>query len=408
MKERILSTSVVVAALGYFVDIYDLLLFGIVRVPSLKALGISGSDLLQQGVYLLNMQMIGMLLGGIVWGILGDRRGRVQVLFGSILLYSLANLANAAVTNVSQYGVLRLIAGFGLAGELGAAITLVSEKMPSAKRGYATAIVAGVGLSGAVLAGIIAQVLDWRVCYLIGGCLGLLLLILRLKMSESAIYIESSSHLKNRGDFFLLFKSRDRLLRYLSCILIGVPVWYVVGILVTFAPELGKEMGIVEPVYAAKSIGSAYVGICLGDLFTGALSQYFKTRKKVIYLSLLANMILTPIYLMYGGRSAGTLYALCAILGFAGGYWAVFMTTAAEQFGTNLRATVTTTVPNFVRGAVVPLTAGFQLFRGYMSLRESAAVVGVITFAIAWIAAYHLKESYSNDLNFIERESASV
>jgi putative MFS transporter len=402
VMEGILSISVVVAALGYFVDIYDLLLFGIVRVPSLKSLGVQGPDLLQQGVFLLNMQMFGLLVGGIFWGILGDKYGRVKVLFGSILLYSLANLANAAVTTVGQYGVLRLLAGIGLAGELGAAIALVSEKMPQAKRGYATAIVAGVGLTGAVVAGSVAQVLDWRNCYIIGGLLGLGLLILRLKMTESGIYLESASKATRRGDFRLLFATRERAVRYLSCIFVGIPLWFVIGILVTFAPEFGKEMGIVEPISAAKSIGICYMGICFSDLVTGSLSQYFKTRKKVIYAALVANSILIPVFLIFGGRSANTLYFICLLFGLGGGYWAVFITSAAEQFGTNLRATVSTTVPNFVRGAVVPLTASFQFLRGFVSLRESAALVAAATLILAFLAAYLMKESYSNDLNFLE------
>jgi putative MFS transporter len=400
--EGILSLSVVVAALGYFVDIYDLLLFGIVRVPSLKSLGVEGPDLLKQGVFLLNMQMFGLLVGGILWGILGDKKGRVKVLFGSILLYSIANLANAMVTNVTQYGILRLLAGIGLAGELGAAIALVSEKMPQAKRGYATAIVAGVGLTGAVVAGSIAQVLDWRTCYIIGGLLGLGLLILRLKMTESGIYLEAASATVKRGDFMLLFATRERAVRYLSCIFVGIPLWFVIGILVTFAPEFGKEMGIAEPISAAKSIGICYMGICCSDLLTGSLSQYFKTRKKVIYAALVLNTILIPVYLIFAGRSAATLYAICGLFGIGGGYWAVFITSAAEQFGTNLRATVTTTVPNFVRGAVVPLTASFQFLRGFVTLRESAALVGAATLVLAFWAAYQMKESYSNDLNFLE------
>jgi putative MFS transporter len=396
VMEGILSISVVVAALGYFVDIYDLLLFGIVRVPSLKSLGVQGPDLLQQGVFLLNMQMFGLLVGGIFWGILGDKYGRVKVLFGSILLYSLANLANAAVTTVGQYGVLRLLAGIGLAGELGAAIALVSEKMPQAKRGYATAIVAGVGLTGAVVAGSVAQVLDWRNCYIIGGLLGLGLLILRLKMTESGIYLESASKATRRGDFRLLFATRERAVRYLSCIFVGIPLWFVIGILV------GKDMVIIEPISAAKSIGICYMGICFSDLVTGSLSQYFKTRKKVIYAALVANSILIPVFLIFGGRSANTLYFICLLFGLGGGYWAVFITSAAEQFGTNLRATVSTTVPNFVRGAVVPLTASFQFLRGFVSLRESAALVAAATLILAFLAAYLMKESYSNDLNFLE------
>jgi len=407
--EGILSFSVLVAALGYFVDIYDLLLFGIVRVPSLKSLGVAGPDLLQQGVFLLNMQMTGLLIGGVLWGILGDKRGRIQVLFGSILLYSVANLCNAGVTTVMQYGILRFIAGIGLAGELGAAITLVTEKMHQTKRGYGTAVVAGVGLTGAVAAGTVAQILDWRTCYVIGGLMGLMLLILRIKMAESGIFLAVQKDAKDangnpvrRGDLRLLFSSRARVVRFARCILIAVPIWYVIGILITFAPEFGRELGITEPIIAAKSIGYTYAGVCVGDLTTGALSQYIKSRKKIIIASLIANVILIPVFLMAKGVTASTLYAICVCLGLAGGYWAVFMTTTAEQFGTNLRATVTTAVPNLVRGAVVPLTLSFSALRMHYSLRESAAWVGVVTFAIAFVAAFGLKESYQTDLDYLE------
>jgi MFS transporter, putative metabolite:H+ symporter len=410
--EGILSFSVLVAALGYFVDIYDLLLFGIVRVPSLKSLGVAGPDLLQQGVFLLNMQMTGLLIGGVLWGILGDKRGRIQVLFGSILLYSIANLCNAGVTTVMQYGILRFIAGIGLAGELGAAITLVTEKMHQTKRGYGTAVVAGVGLTGAVAAGTVAQILDWRTCYVIGGLMGLMLLILRIKMAESGIFLAVQKDAKNfkdangnpirRGDLKLLFSSRARVVRFARCILIAVPIWYVIGILITFAPEFGRELGITEPIIAAKSIGYTYAGVCVGDLTTGALSQYIQSRKKIIIASLIANVILIPVFLMAKGVTASTLYAICVCLGLAGGYWAVFMTTTAEQFGTNLRATVTTAVPNLVRGAVVPLTLSFNALRMHYSLRESAAWVGVVTFSIAFVAAFGLKESYQTDLDYLE------
>jgi putative MFS transporter len=422
MEEGILSLSVLVAALGYFVDIYDLLLFGIVRVPSLKSLGVAGPDLLQQGVFLLNMQMAGLLIGGIFWGVLGDKKGRIQVLFGSILLYSIANLCNAGVTTVMQYGILRFIAGIGLAGELGAAITLVTEKMHQTKRGYGTAVVAGVGLSGAVAAGALAQVLDWRMCYVIGGMMGLMLLILRIKMAESGIFLATMNAAKakaasqkgmgkgapeitpeiKRGDLKLLFSSPSRVRRYLQCIFVALPIWYVIGILITFAPEFGRELGITEPIVAAKSIGYTYCGVCIGDLSTGMLSQYIKSRKKIIIGSLIANTLLIPVFLMATGVTATTLYIICVMLGLAGGYWAVFMTTTAEQFGTNLRATVTTSVPNLVRGGVVPLTLTFTALRAHYSLRGSAAWVGAVTLAIAFVAAFGLKESYHTDLDYLE------
>ena len=342
-------------------------------------------------------------------GDLGRQKGPDSVLFGSILLYSVANLCNAGVTTVMQYGILRFIAGVGLAGELGAAITLVTEKMHQTKRGYGTAVVAGVGLTGAVVAGSVAQVLDWRTCYVIGGLMGLMLLILRIKMAESGIFLATQKDAKDahgnpirRGDLRLLFSSRARVVRFVRCILIAVPIWYVIGILITFAPEFGRELGITEPIIAAKSIGYTYAGVCVGDLTTGALSQYIKSRKKIIIASLIANVILIPVFLMAKGVTASTLYAICVCLGLAGGYWAVFMTTTAEQFGTNLRATVTTAVPNLVRGAVVPLTLSFSALRMHYSLRESAAWVGLVTFAIAFVAAFGLKESYQTDLDYLE------
>lgn len=401
-----IQLTVLVAALGYFVDIYDLLLFGIVRVPSLRAIGVGEEDLLRVGIRLINAQMAGMLVGGILWGIWGDKRGRLSVLFSSILLYSLANIANAFVPNAEWYAALRFLAGVGLAGELGAAITLVSEIMSKENRGIGTTIVASVGILGAVLASLIGDFFDWRTAYIVGGVMGLALLILRLKMFESGMYeeVHKATHVR-KGDITLLFRSRERFGKYLRCILIGVPVWFVIGILITFSPELAKELEVTGPIAAGTAIMVSYAGLSAGDFASGLLSQYFRSRRKVVGLFLLLTAVSVVTYSQARGVSPAVFYSLCAILGFAVGYWAVFVTIGAEQFGTNLRATVATTVPNFVRGSVVLSTLSFQFLsknQGF-SLVASALIVGIVTLALGFWSLFTMPETFAKDLDYLER-----
>lgn len=402
LLKQLFNTTVLVSALGYFVDIYDLILFGIVRVPSLTDLGIKGDELIKFGVYLLNMQMAGMLIGRIIWGIWGDKKGRLSVLFGSIFLYSAANFANAFVTSVDMYAILRFVAGVGLAGELGAAITLVSEVMTKETRGYGTAIVATIGVSGAIAAAIVGDLFSWQTAYIIGGVLGLILLIMRIKMYESGMFKSLQTAKVGRGKFLALFTSKDRFLRYAYCILIGLPIWYVVGVLVTFSPEFGKVIGVSEPVVAGKSIMFTYLGLIFGDFTSGFLSQIMRSRKKVIGIFISLTSVIILIYLFINGLSLALFYSLCVLLGFSIGYWAVFVTTASEQFGTNLRATVTTTVPNFIRGSVVPITLAFEALRHSFGMIYSALIVGFICIGIALFALYKLKDTYGTDLNFLE------
>lgn len=403
---KVIIASIVVAALGYFVDIYDLLLFGIVRVDSLKGLGIiDEKQLLEQGVYLLNMQMIGMLVGGVLWGILGDKKGRLSVLFGSIFLYSVANILNGMVQTVDQYALLRLIAGIGLAGELGAGITLVSEIMSKEKRGYGTAIVASVGLLGAVAAAFIGKMFTWRTSYFIGGGLGLMLLVLRIGLYESGMYSNLKDQGIKRGNFFMLFNDRKRLLRYISCILIGLPVWYVIGILVTFSPEFGKAFGMDELPVAGEAIKYAYIGLSVGDLCSGLLSQQLRSRKKVILLFLGLTALGIGTYFTLAHTTLFAFYANCMLLGFGIGYWAVFVTIASENFGTNIRATVTTTVPNFIRGSLVPLALAFNATKESWGVSTSALVIGSITLLIAWMALSGLEETFGKDLDYVEPDS---
>lgn len=401
-KKNPLNIIVIVAALGYFVDIYDLILFSVVRKPSLQALGILEADLLTEGAKLINAQMFGMLLGGILWGIMGDKKGRVSVLFGSILLYSVANIFNAYVTSVEMYKWMRFIAGIGLAGELGAGITLVNETMTKEHRGYGTMVVVSFGVLGAVLANIVAKS-GWQTAYIIGGIMGLALLVLRIGVYESGMYKTIKSSKVSRGDFFMLFKNLNRFIRYLSCIAIGVPIWFMIGILITFSPEFAQELGI-ENVQAGTAVMYYYAATSFGDFLSGYLSQVFKSRKKILFAFLICSVITVPFYLFANGITAQMFYIICALLGVASGYWAVFVTIASEQFGTNLRSTVTTTVPNFVRGSLVLLTMLLAYFRSAfeMSLVTSAACVGIIAFIIAFISLAGMHETFGKELNYVE------
>jgi putative MFS transporter len=407
----LLSAAVIVAALGYFVDIYDLILFSIVRVKSLADLGITAKDeVTSQGLFLINMQMGGMLLGGILWGILGDRRGRLSVLFGSILLYSVANIANGFVQNIDQYAWLRLIAGIGLAGELGAGITLVSESLPKEKRGYGTMIVATVGVSGAMLAYWVGEQLGWRNAYFVGGGLGLALLLLRVSVFESGMFqqVQAQSDVK-RGDFLSLFTHGPRLGRYLRCLLIGVPLWFVIGILITLAPEFGRALGLTGEVTAGLAVFWSYFGLVFGDFASGALSQLWHSRNRALKFFLAFCAALVGVYL-YGikGATPTTFYTVCFVLGLSVGFWALFVTVAAEQFGTNLRATVATTAPNFARGSVLLLVPTFQWLTGpaahpRLGLVNGAAVLGGVSLLIAFWAVSTLPESYGKDLDYVEQ-----
>lgn len=408
---RILNAAVIVAALGYFVDIYDLLLFGIVRTDSLKDLGITGDAIRNQGEFLISMQMFGMLFGGILWGILGDKKGRISVLFGSILIYSVANIANGMVTTVDGYAFWRLIAGIGLAGELGAGITLVTESLPKEKRGYGTMIVASVGVSGAVVAYLVYQIFqDWRLCYYAGGVLGLLLLFLRISISESGMFKKVQESDEKKGDFLSLFTDKKRFSKYIQCILIGIPLWFLVGVLITFSPEFAKALGVqdFETIAAGKAIAWCYGGLVFGDIASGLLSQWLKSRKKVMYLFLTFNLIMVFMFLNAFGISASTFYLLCFIMGFSVGYWVLFVTIAAEQFGTNIRATVTTTVPNFVRGSLPLIIIIYGFFRDTVfegDILKSAMIVGTLLSIISILALWKLKETFHTDLNYSEQES---
>lgn len=398
-----LTAPVLVGALGYFVDIFDLLIFPVTSHPSLVELGVPEDQIRVTVERILNWQMMGMLVGGIFWGVLGDKIGRRSVLFGSILMYSLANIANGLIADVDTYRFVRLIAGFGLAGELGAAITLVSETLPKEARGYGTAIVASVGVSGAVFGGLIGNLVHWRTAYFIGGALGIALLLLRVGFSESSMFQHTKEEGVSRGNFFALFWPLDRLGRYLACILIGVPLWFGVGILITQSKHLAGELGILGEVKPATAVALCYAGLTLGDFASGGLSQLLKSRRKAVGIFLGMTAMSIVLYCTLRGISATAFYGLCGLLGISLGYWAVFVTIASEQFGTNLRATATTTVPNWVRGSLVPITIAFEMLHGDgLTLVESALALGLSLVALAGVALYFLPETHGRDLDFTE------
>jgi len=403
------SLPVIVAALGYFVDIYDLLLFGIVRVPSLKDLGLTPDEISTVGASILNWQMGGLLLGGILWGVLGDKRGRLSVLFGSIITYSIANVACGFVDDVTfmeptlYYALMRFIAGIGLAGELGAGITLVSEVLPKEKRAIGTSLVAGIGLFGAVVAYFTVKLFDWQTAFFVGGGLGFGLLLLRVGVVESGMFtnVTEQTHV-NRGDFLSFFTNADRLSRYLKCIGIGLPTWFVIGILATFSNEFGKAFGIAEEIQPGLAIMWCYVGLAAGDLASGFISQALASRKKGVALLMGVALLFSLVYLYTGITSATALYGLCLAMGFGIGYWAMFVTIGAEQFGTNLRATAATTVPNMVRGLVIPMTLTYQALKPSLETINAGAVVGLISFVIGFYSILTIPETHGKDLDYLE------
>jgi MFS transporter, putative metabolite:H+ symporter len=393
---------IIVAALGYFVDIYDLLLFLIIKNKSLADLGIPPGNLADTGLMLMNWQMAGLLLGGLLWGILGDKKGRISVLFGSIILYSLANIANGFVHNLEIYAALRFLAGIGLAGELGAGITLVSESMSKEKRGYGTMVVAGVGIMGAVAAYFVGDMFTWRISFFVGGGLGMLLLLLRIGVFESGMFAKIKSSEVQKGNILMLFDNGARFKKYLSSILIAVPVWFVVGILVALAPEFGKALGIQETLDTGRGVMFTYIGISLGDFLSGALSQVFKSRKKIVFVFLCMTYAGILFFLFSTGLTAKAFYMLCVFLGLATGYWVVFVTMASEQFGTNLRSTVTTTAPNFVRGSLILVTLLFASLKPHFGIINAALTVGSLVMVTAFISLFQLDETYGKDLDYIE------
>ena len=398
----VFSIPVIVAALGYFVDIYDLLLFNIVRIPSLKSLGLSAADIDKKGELIIGIQMVGLLIGGIIWGIAGDKKGRLSILFGSIILYSIANIANGFVHTVPQYVMARFVAGIGLAGELGGGITLVSELLRKEQRGIGTSVVAGIGLTGAIVAFFISQNFSWRTCYFIGGGLGFALLLMRVSVFESGMY-QSMERSVSKGNFFMFFNNKRRFKKYACSILLGLPTWYVIGILIAFSNKFANSFGIKDAISPGKATMYAYIAISVGDVLAGLLSQLLQSRKKTLYIFYLVTIVMIALYFMQNDHStAASMYWITAGLGFGTGFWAIFVTMGAEQFGTNLRATAATTVPNMVRGSLPLMLLLFNALQAYFSYVISGLLTGVVVMIVSIIATVLTEETFHKELNYVE------
>ena len=405
----LLSLPVFVAALGYFVDVYDLLLFTIVRQTSVMSIGSTAETIIVDSAHIINWQMSGLLIGGILWGVLGDKKGRLKVLFGSILLYSVANILTSFVQNVDQYAYCRFIGGIGLAGELGAGITLVSEMLPKHKRGIGTSMVAGIGLFGAVFAYFTFKYTnDWRLCYQIGGVLGFCLLILRVKVAESFMFESVKLSKLAKGNFFMFFQNKKRFVKYITAILIGLPTWFVIGVLINYSNKFASSLYGINLIDSGRSIMLAYIGIASGDLLIGYVSQYFKSRKKALMLFYILSIIGMILFFSPFNNNDSRMYLICAFLGFSTGYWAIFNQMAAEQFGTNLRATAATTIPNMVRGALPLINFLFldilQKKLGW-DIVQSGMLTGAIVMVITLVAYFFTEETYHKDLDYMEHDN---
>jgi MFS family permease len=402
-KNTGLILAVIAAALGYFVDLYDIVLFGVVRIASLKAIGITGDDLISKGILLLNLQFAGMLIGGVAWGIIGDKFGRRLALISTITMYSAANIANGFVTDINSYALLRFIAGVGLAGELGAGITLVSEILPKNYRGYGTTVISFLGLVGALTASFVGSSFDWRVAYFVGGGMGIIVLGIRIvALRESEMFVEQKKLSHTRGDILMFFRSKILLMKFLAVIAVGMPIWYVSGIVITFSPEVGSALNLSRVITAAETLKWQAIGLAIGSGLSGIVSELIKNRKKVVLFCFIMMAVLTVITLNMYNASADLFMMVIVVVGLGQGYWTVFLTMAAENFGTNIRATVATSVPNFVRSMVIPMSLWLNFIRHDVGLINGALIIGVIVFVIAFFALSFMKETYGKDINYIE------
>lgn len=403
--DRAVVFTIIVGALGYFVDVFDLLLFSILRVQSLKDIGVPEDEMLDAGILLLNVQMAGLLLGGILWGVAGDKLGRLSVLFGSILLYSVGNIANAFVETVPQYAILRFITGIGLAGELGVGVTLASELLPRKYRGLGTTFIATIGVLGATAGAVLAAYVSWRTAYFIGGAMGLALLVLRIGVRESGMFkkmAEQGDKVK-RGSILMFFKSKDLFRRYMAVLMIGAPTWATIGMFITFTPEFAKDFGMGDPLpSAANAVLYSYIGLAVGDCLSGVMSQMLQSRRKSIAISLCMLIVFTLVFAFVKTDSNTVYYLFCGLLGLGAGYWAMFVQVGAEQFGTNIRATAATTVPNMVRGLAIPITLGFRAFIPSLGVTGAGLAVMGIVMTLAFIGLWLAKETFHDDLDYVE------
>jgi MFS family permease len=400
---KAVALGIIVSALGFFVDLYDIMALAAIGENSLKDIGVSENAIKGNLNYLQSMQMFGMLIGGFLWGIVGDKYGRLKVLFGSIILYSAFTLLNAFVTNTGQYVACRFLAGLGLAGELGAGITLVSEQMKKEKRGLGPAIIAGFGVLGAIVAVIVGKNYDWKTVYIVGGVLGFLLLILRFGVVESGLFKMAKLAKASKGNFLIILRNKNYLKKFICILLVGIPGWFVNGVMMQFSNYISKSMGMDPIPDKGKVIIFFFVALSLGDVLGGLVSQWLKSRKKSIYIFLFAHLLMLLLFFTVARTSVQLYYAIFAGLGLTVGFVIQLFTLAAENFGTNIRTLVTSSGLNLVRGWVIPLGALFAWMNGPLHIIEwkSVAIIAFSVALVSLLALTQLDETFHNDLEFV-------
>ena len=397
-KQEILT--VLVVALGYFIDAYDLLIFSAVRKVSLMDLGVAETDTLNIGISLLNFQLIGLMIGGVLWGILADKFGRKTILFSSILIYSISNIANSYISSVDMYYWLRFIAGIGLAGELGVGISLITENIAKERRTVSTTVVSFFGMLGAATGGWLGSVFHWQTCFLIGGFAGFLLLLLRLNVEESHMYLGIKDSKVKKGNILLILKNPKSLITYFFCTLAGSSSFLFIGMFIQSTPEFGKIFNI--SVTAGVALVWYYVGASISEVIAGILSKLLKERKAPIYIFYAISLLAIVIFCVHTPSSPRIYYIHCSLLGFGLGWWSMLITLSAELFGVNTRATAATSIPTFARAWNIPFTSVFKNNIPKLGILNSAFAVGVIVIALAIISATTIKETFENEANFIE------
>lgn len=400
--QKILSATVVIASLGYFVDVYDMFVFNVVRTSSLSDLKLSGAELTHAGLDISNCQWIGLLLGAYFWGVLGDRIGRKKALLSSVIIYSVGSLLSSGVTDVPTYMFARFITGLGLAGEMGSGIALITERLHFTKRAYGILIFLVFSFCGVLAAAFAGTLLPWRTNYLIGAAGGAVLLLCRFGLPESSMYQSMKNKNLVRGGLRIIFRRKDLRRKYFSGIALLLPGVFVPQIIWTLSPELSKARGLTEPIAAPMVLGLGFSTVILVDIVATSISEKYKSRKLASIVFLLLGLPAFAAYLLWDVRSTTEFYFINCLLAVTFGLWLVNSTWLAENFGTNVRATVATTIPNFTRALTVPMNLAFASLR-FMGLLPDIACMGVVVFALAFIGWLGLPETWGRDVDFNER-----
>jgi MFS transporter, putative metabolite:H+ symporter len=389
-------SSLFLIGCGYFIDIFDLVLFSTLRISSFEELKIT--DPTYWTVVFFNLQMTGILVGGIFWGKMADIKGRSWSFMGTILVFSIANIINGLTSSLTVYGICRFIAGFGLAGEMGSGIALICEKVPDEKRSLYLGFVSSLGCIGAVLSGWLGDIVYWRYLFIGSGFAGILLTLLRKNLLEPDLFRKTATLNIPRGQWKTLFQSPPDLIRFILLIFLGIPMWYIIGILWSFSTEMTSTIGL-NIFTSGQAILWGYVGVWMGDMLMPFVSQFLKSRIFTIQICLIM-MLLGVIYLFQFQPHSLLSFQLTHIfLGFTIGYWAVYATLCGESFGTNIRALTSTSLPSLIRFSSIPMMIIYQYGRDENEL-NIALGMGLTVLCISMITTYFIKDTFQKDIDF--------